>query len=95
MLRNRRLALFPALLCLAACVGSPTRRGAQRGASFSLAPGDTWIRDVTVVSAERAAPLPHTHVVVRGNRIAFVGGEAPAGAPARFRSTATSWFATS
>lgn len=39
----------------------------------ALAPGDIWIRDVTVVSLERATPLRGAHVVVRGDRIVWIG----------------------
>ncbi len=38
-----------------------------------LAPGDLVIRHVTVVSAERDAPRADTDVVIRGERIAWVG----------------------
>ncbi len=44
-----------------------------------LAPGDLWIRNVTVVSPERAAPILHGHVVVRGSKILAVGPAAPPG----------------
>ena len=48
--------------CLTAC-------GANRsGGTSALAPGDIWIQDVTLISAERAMPVPHAHVVVRGAR---------------------------
>ncbi len=40
---------------------------------ITLAPGDLWIRDVTVISPEREEPAPNTHVVVRGDRIVWVG----------------------
>jgi imidazolonepropionase-like amidohydrolase len=36
-------------------------------------PGDLWIRNVTIVSPERAAPLPHADVLVRDGRIAWIG----------------------
>jgi imidazolonepropionase-like amidohydrolase len=35
--------------------------------------GDTVIRDVTVISPERAAPMPHADVVLHDGRIAAVG----------------------
>lgn len=41
---------------------------------------DIWIRDVTVISPERAEPLAHAHVLVRGGRIVSVGTAAPPGA---------------
>ena len=48
--------------CLTAC-------GANRsGGTSALAPGDVWIQDVTLISAERAMPLSHAHVVVRGGK---------------------------
>lgn len=63
-----------ASLCLVLASGcGPTDR-----TQFALAPGDLWIRDVTVVSMERDAPRV-AHVVVRGGRIAWVG-PAPAAA---------------
>jgi hypothetical protein len=37
------------------------------------------IRDVTVISPERDDPLPHTNVIIRGERINQVGGKIPAG----------------
>jgi imidazolonepropionase-like amidohydrolase len=40
-------------------------------------PGDIWIQDVTLISPERPAPLPHAHVVVRAGRIASVGIDTP------------------
>ncbi len=50
---------------------------AQAPASVALKRGDTWIRDVTLVSPERQTPLPHAHVVVRDGRIASVSTSAP------------------
>ena len=51
---------------LAAC-------GPARSTSSALVPGDIWIQDVTLISPERPAPLPHAHVVVRAGRIASAG----------------------
>jgi Amidohydrolase family len=48
-------------------------------ARFTLTAGDVWIRDVTLISSERASPLPHAHVVARGERIAYVGDRPPRG----------------
>ena len=62
-----------ALSALASCGGSGSRD------SFPLTSGDVWIRDVTVVSSERDAPLQKAHVVVRGDRIAFVDSASPEG----------------
>jgi imidazolonepropionase-like amidohydrolase len=45
--------------------------------SATPAVGDLWIRDVTVVSPERAEPLAHAHVLVRGGRIVRVDTSAP------------------
>jgi imidazolonepropionase-like amidohydrolase len=44
-----------------------------REARFALVPGDLLVRDVTVVSAEREAPLRNASVVIREGRIAWVG----------------------
>jgi imidazolonepropionase-like amidohydrolase len=63
-------ALLPAV-----AQASPARDTAR----FTLTTGDVWIRDVTLISSERPASLPHAHVVVRGERIAYVGGNAPGG----------------
>jgi imidazolonepropionase-like amidohydrolase len=60
------------------CCGCSMGRGG--GTSPMLVAGDVWIRDVTVVSPERDAPLTHAHVVVRGGRIASVGVENPGSA---------------
>lgn len=62
-----------ALAGLAGCVGRADQR-------FALAPGDLWIRDVTVASMERDEPLPNAHVVIRGGRIVWVGAKPAAGA---------------
>jgi len=60
--------------CLTAC-------GENRSAGTSaMAPGDVWIQDVTLISAERAMPLPHAHVVVRGGKIAAAGIDLPGAA---------------
>jgi imidazolonepropionase-like amidohydrolase len=64
-------------LALGCCACAGDRRGAS---STPLVPGDVWIRDVTVVSPERDAPLLHAQVVVRGGRIASVGIEKPGSA---------------
>ncbi len=45
----------------------------QSNQPFAIEPGDLWIRNVTVVSMERDRPLPNTDVVIRGERIAWVG----------------------
>jgi imidazolonepropionase-like amidohydrolase len=47
---------------------------------ISLQPGDIWIRDVTVASSERAGSRPNLHVVLRGDRIDYVGEVPPTGA---------------
>ena len=44
-------------------------------------PAAIWIRDVTLISPERGAPLPHAHVLVEGGRITRVLGEAPGDVP--------------
>lgn len=44
-----------------------------RDARFALVPGDLWVRDVTVISAERETPLRNANVVVREGRIVWVG----------------------
>jgi imidazolonepropionase-like amidohydrolase len=71
----RRMALLLALFALPDCVGN----GSRDTPSFLLAPNDVWIQDVTLISPERETPLAHAHVVVRGERIAWVGDSAPEG----------------
>jgi imidazolonepropionase-like amidohydrolase len=68
-------------LTLVVCCGGCAAGGGPSAAS-TLVAGDLWIRDVTVVSSERTAPLPHANVVVRGGRIASVGVESPGTATA-------------
>lgn len=53
-----------------ACHRAPS---AQRPAS------ELWIDDVTVISPERSVPLEHASVVVRGNRIVWIGRGIPPG----------------
>jgi imidazolonepropionase-like amidohydrolase len=72
MRRTQPLALA-FLIAFTACVGK--RRPADE--AVSLAPGDIWVRDVTLVSLERQMPLPHAHVVVRDGRILLAGTTAP------------------
>ena len=84
-------AWFLTALLAAAAVGlagyaaphiqAPQSPAARDAARFTLSKGDVWIRDVTLISAERPAPLPHAHVVARGQRIAYVGATPPAGEP--------------
>jgi imidazolonepropionase-like amidohydrolase len=45
-----------------------------------LQPGDIWIQDVTLISPERPAPLPHAHIVIRDGRIVSAGAESPGNA---------------
>jgi imidazolonepropionase-like amidohydrolase len=69
------------LACLALLVvaGCPARRPPDNRPP--PAASDVWIRDVTVVSAERPTPLSHAHVLIRGGRITWVGTRPPDGAP--------------
>ena len=43
--------------------------GGQVAERFALAPGDLWIRNVTVISMERDRPLPNAHVVLSAIRL--------------------------
>lgn len=69
------------LVSVAALAATAASLRQPAGAGRLLA-GDLWIQDVTLISAERPAPLAHAHVVVRDGRIASAGTEVPAG-PAR------------
>jgi hypothetical protein len=79
-------ALFVALgvaTSVAACGSrapriAPRHTGGPSAANLSSAnAGDVWIRDVTLVSSERAESLPHAHVLLRGERIAWVSAAPP------------------
>jgi imidazolonepropionase-like amidohydrolase len=73
LMRQPHGLAFAFLIAIAACVGE--RRPDE--AVVGLAPGDIWIRDVTLVSPDRETPLPHAHVVVRGGRILSAAVTAP------------------
>lgn len=75
--RSRR-ALFAALVALCWLQPACGREDRSTGAA-TLARGDLWIQDVTLVSPERDSATPHGHVVVRNGRIVSVGTEAPRG----------------
>jgi imidazolonepropionase-like amidohydrolase len=59
--------------------------GERAGGRDARARGGVWIRDVTLVSPERGAPLRHAHVLIRGGRIAWVGKSVPPALPAGVR----------
>ena len=79
---SRSLALLVGCAALAACSSgeAPRRRAAGEGSRDAI-----WIRDVTLVSPERKAPLQNAHVLIRGERIAWVGASAPPDLPAGAR----------
>jgi hypothetical protein len=68
--------ILAALLSLNACTRSKSPVDA-----IVWEPGDIWIRDVTVVSAERQSPLRGAHVVIRDGRIRSVATATPPEAP--------------
>ena len=72
MWRPRDLARICLVVLLAA--GCAARRPPATPARPA---GGLWIRDVTLVSPERDAPLPHAHVLLQGGRIAWVGSAPP------------------
>ena len=61
------------LLLLWACGTAQNRRSGE----LALAPGDLWIRDVTLISPELDHAIPRSQVVVRNGRILSVGLERP------------------
>lgn len=67
-------------LALLACGSHAPPTGAE-----SRAPVEIWIRDVTLISPERAAPVLHAHVLVRDGRIAWIGGAPPSGTSPRVK----------
>lgn len=70
------LVLFAALAC--ACTPrAPASLAAAPAPAPAAGEPDLWIRDVTVVSPERAQPLAHANVLLRGERIVSVGAEPP------------------
>src|SRR5687768_16222720 len=62
----------------AACASRATKSTPARAQDD---PGVIWIRDVTIVSPERSSLLRHAHVLCRGGRIAWVGGDRPPDPP--------------
>jgi imidazolonepropionase-like amidohydrolase len=60
-----------ALVCALGCGAREPRTAADAGQR------DIWIRDVTVVSPERARPLAGAHVHLRGDRIVWIGTAHP------------------
>ena len=72
--RQAVLAMLVALGVLACGSRAP------QPATPNVRAGDIWIRDVTLISPERDAAIPHAHVLVRAGRIAWVGTAPPADA---------------
>ena len=66
--------ILPLLVLAAACRSSVP---ATPAASDPHGTGAIWIRDVTLISPERSAPLPHAHVLIQHGRISRVLGEPP------------------
>jgi imidazolonepropionase-like amidohydrolase len=62
----------------AACASRATKSTPARPPDNA---GVIWIRDVTMVSPERSSLLRHAHVLCRGGRIAWVGGDRPPDPP--------------
>ena len=76
---TRAALLLVVWAALAACGSREAPRGRAAGGKGGEA---IWIRDVTLVSPERNAPLRHAHVLLRGEKIAWVGASAPPDVPA-------------
>jgi imidazolonepropionase-like amidohydrolase len=71
----RRFSLVAVFAAFAGgCAGTPPSATSPASAA---AAGDLWIRDVTVVSSDRPAPLLHANVHVRDTRIVSVGPDVP------------------
>ena len=66
----KRFVPIAALAVMVACSTGSTNR-------LTLQAGDIWIQDVTLISLERPAPLPHAHIVIRDGRILSAGTESP------------------
>ena len=62
-------------LCLSLLFAGCGPQPAHRLDTVVLNPGDTWLRDINVASAD--TQLPHAHVVMRGTRILSVGTDQP------------------
>jgi imidazolonepropionase-like amidohydrolase len=82
MTSRRKFGRSSALLLTALVVLSPLACGGADAAHRATAPAasdvnDVWIRDVTVVSPERAHSLAHAHVVLRDGRIVWVDTKPP------------------
>src|SRR5689334_4969079 len=81
----RLVTTLLALLFAGQLLACDAPRAASASRAAAPATRDLWIRDVTVISAERGAPLPHAHVLVRDGRIAWVDTRPP---PAAAEATA-------
>jgi len=71
------LALLSSFFALVPLACGATRAVTPPAASSGSSSSDLWIRDVTVVSPERGAPLAHAHVLVHDRRIAWVDTRPP------------------
>ncbi|HEY2516477.1 MAG TPA: amidohydrolase family protein [Polyangiaceae bacterium] len=74
MVRSPFVLVFA--LAAGACASTPPSVAPAAGVS-AMAASDLWIRDVTVISPERSAPLAHANVLVRDAHIVSVGTDAP------------------
>jgi imidazolonepropionase-like amidohydrolase len=78
-LRVAGIVLLLAVLVLAVLAGAQ----AGTGSGSKVVDDGTVIEDVTVISPERSAPLPHADVVIRDGRIAEIGTGLVVGAHAK------------
>lgn len=79
-MRSLALTAFLTLALSCAPSAAPSRPSSPPAPSSpQFSSRDLWIRDVTVVSLERAAPLAHAHVVVRDGHVLSVDTKPPAG----------------
>lgn len=69
------VSMTTAAVCAAllGCAGHDTRTSTGSAAG----PREIWIRDVTLISTERAQPVIGAHVHLRGGRIAWIGTTRP------------------
>jgi imidazolonepropionase-like amidohydrolase len=82
MMARARVGSALALLAAASIGCGNAKRAAGSGDAGT---DEVWIRDVTLVSPERSRPLAHAHVLVRGERIAWVGTAPPSDLAPRAR----------
>src|SRR5579871_2077397 len=83
MMQSIRMAISGAVLLIAMAQVAVGGQASSNSRAPKVVDDGTVIEDVTVISPERAEPLAHASVVIRGGRIAEIGKDLIAGGHAR------------